>query len=451
MKKKRLLLTVLALTLVLTACALPAATPMPTAEPTPTPTIHAELGSIDEAVDQRIQTMMEGGDIPSLSVGIVVRDELVWAKNYHGPAGLDTVYIVGSIQKPFTASAVLQLVERGTLDLDEDVSAYLPFPVRHPRHPDTPITIRMLLTHQSGLGHDTDYEDLYEFQGDYAVVEFVEELLGIEFPRLDPHPSCETFYEGLLTPGGVYYEPDVWEFEPGTVNYSNTAFQFLGCIVEHVTGQSLAEYIEEHVLDPLGMAHSGYSVSDLIEYHALPYERIEGGYLLMDGESVPIREGYEDLVENNLLEFPLYEYLPGAGGLRTTVPDLAQFLIAHMNEGLAPNGYQLLLQETVEMMHQVAGSSDGHINSFNLVGQGMGWTLCEDTVEGHIGGQLGFGGTMVLKRTDQGTVGILVMTNVATFLLENDRQGEWLQNYYFEIEQLLLRAAEEMLAREAEG
>ena len=158
---------------------------------------------------------MEAGDIPSLSVGIVVNDELVWAKNYDGPAGLDTVYIVGSIQKPFTASAVLQLVERGTLDLDEDVSAYLPFPVRHPRHPDTPITIRMLLAHQSGLGLDTDFEGLHIFQGDYSVYEFGEELLGIELPRLDPYPSSETLYEGLLTPGGIYYEPDVWEFEPG--------------------------------------------------------------------------------------------------------------------------------------------------------------------------------------------------------------------------------------------
>ena len=390
---------------------------------------------------------MEEGDIPSLSLGIVVNDELVWAKNYDGPAGLDTVYIVGSIQKPFTSSAVLQLVERRTLDLDEDVSAYLPFPVRHPRYPDTPITIRMLLTHQSGLGADTEAEGAYVFQGDYSVYEFGEELLGIELPRLDPYPSCETFYEGLLTPGGVYYEPDVWEFEPGTVNYSNTGFQFLGCIIEQVTGQSLAQYIEEHVLNPLGMAHSGYSVSGLIQYHALPYERIEADYFLMDGQKVPIREGYVELVENNLLQIPLYEWAPGAGGLRTTVPDLAQFLIAHMNQGLAPNGFQLLQPETVEMMHQVAGSSDGNINSFSLVGQGMGWSLCEAGVEGHVGGQLGFGGTMVFKRTDQGTSGILVMTNVDLMYLEQDRKLDWFRNYYFKVEQLLLQTAEKMLTQ----
>jgi hypothetical protein len=132
------------------------------------------------------------------------------------------------------------------------------------------------------------------------------------------------------------------------------------------------------------------------------------------------------------------------------VPDLAQFMLAHMNQGLAPNGFRLLQPESVEMMHQVAGSSGGKINSFHLVGQGMGWTLCQNGVEGHVGGQLGFGGTMILKRTEQGTVGILVMTNVNLMYLENDRRGEWFGAYYGETEQLLLRTAEGMLAQESE-
>jgi CubicO group peptidase (beta-lactamase class C family) len=438
--KRNFFFTIIVLTLIMASCS----------QPTATPTLRTdELDSIVESVDQQIQTLVEGGDIPSLSVGIVVNDELVWAKNYDGPAGLDSVYIVGSIQKPFTASAVLQLVEQGTLDLDEDVSTYLPFPVSHPDYPNTLITIRMLLTHQSGLGRDTEVEGMYEFQGDYAVYEFGEELLGIEFPRLDPYPSCETLYEGLLTPGGVYHETDVWEFEPGTVNYSNTGFQFLGCIVEQVTGQSLAEYIEEHVIDPLGMTHSGYNVSELKDYHALPYERIESDYLVMDGEKVPILENHKNLVENNLLELPLYEHAPGAGGLRTTVPDLAQFLIAHMNQGLAPNGFRLLQPDTVEMMHQSAGSIGGSINSFTLVGQGMGWSLCQDGMEGHVGGQLGFGGTMIFKRTEQGTFGILVMTNVSLMFHGEAGRWKWFRDYYFEIEQLLLQAAEEMLTEES--
>jgi CubicO group peptidase (beta-lactamase class C family) len=437
--KRTFFFTIIVLTLLVASCS----------QPTAAPTLRIdELGSAEEAVDQQIQTLKEGGGIPSLSVGIVVNDELVWAKNYDGPAGLDSVYIVGSIQKPFTASAVLQLVEEGVLDLDEDVSTYLPFPVKHPDYPDIPITIRRLLTHQSGLGAETEVEGVYVFQGDYSVYKFGEEMLGIEFPKLDSYPSCETIYEGLLTPGGAYYESDVWEFEPGTVNYSNTGFQFLGCIVEQVTGQSLAEYIEEHVFDPLGMTHSGYSVSDLIESHALPYERIENDYFVLDGVNVPILEDYKDRVENNLIEFPLYEWTPGAGGLRTTVPDLAQFMLAHINDGQAPNGFQLLQSETVEMMHLSAGPDQGNVNSFPLLGQGMGWTLCQDGLEGHIGGQVGFGGTMIFKRTEQGTFGILVMTNISLMFHGDAGKGKWFRDYYFEIEQLLLQAAEEILLEE---
>ena len=163
----------------------------------------------------------------------------------------------------------------------------------------------------------------------------------------------------------------------------------------------------------------------------------------MDGEKVPESEGYEKLVESNLLQIPLYEYTPGAGGLRTTVLDLAHFMIAHMNQGLAPNGFQLLQPEIMEMMHQITGSAHGNINSFNLVGQGMGWSLCEDGVEGHVGGQLGIGGTMVFKGTDRGTVGILVMTNVDLMYLEGHRRSRWITNYCFKLEQLLLQSAEE--------
>jgi CubicO group peptidase (beta-lactamase class C family) len=446
---RKFLLTVCLFGLSLVACAQPIPPSTPVDEPSPS--VKTELGSIDAQVDERIRTLIEQADIPSLSVGIVVDHELIWAKNYGGPAGLDTVYVVGSIQKPFTSSAVLQLVEQGVLDLDEDVSAYLPFSVRHPGYPDTPITIRALLSHQSGLGGTSLYEDLYRYGGDYALYEFGEDLLGIEFPRFDSYPTPDTFYEGLLTPGGVYHTPDVWEFEPGTVHYSNIAYQFLGYLVEHVTGQPLAAYLADHVMEPLDMTHSGYRVSDLVEHHARPYERVEADYLVMDGEEVPMREGYESVVSGNLLELPLYEYSPGAGGLRTTVPDLAQFMIAQMNRGLAPNGFQLLQPETVDMMHQIAGRAQGNINSFELVGQGMGWSVCEDGVEGHVGGQMGFGGTMISKRSDGRTFGILMMTNVAATFLEEERRINWYTSYYFELEQFLLQTAEQMAAQGVEN
>ena len=447
--KRTLIPALLVPALALGSCAAPPATETQPAEQVPA--VESELGTIDDAVDQQIQALMEQGGIPSLSVGIVLDNRLVWAKNYNGPAGLDSVYLVGSIQKPVTATAVLQLVEQGILDLDEDVSTYLPFHVIHPRYPDTPVTIRSLLVHQAGFGYDTNYLGMFRYQGDYSVYEVAEELLGIEFARFDPFPSNETFFEGLLAPGGIYNTPEVWEADVGAVAYTNIGYMLLAYIVERVTGLTAAEYIEQHILVPLGMTHSGYSLADLAQYHALPNERIEGDSAFMMGEMIPIVESSREMIEEGLLGLALYKDLPGNQGLRTTVPDLAQFLIAHMNDGRAPNGLQLLEPETVEMMHRSAGAWEGVVNSFQLVGQGMGWSLCEGGIEGHVGAQLGFNGTMMLKHTEHGTVGILSMMNVAVFLLENQSQWSWHASYTYEIEQLLLRTAEEMLGRESEG
>jgi hypothetical protein len=124
-------------------------------------------------------------------------------------------------------------------------------------------------------------------------------------------------------------------------------------------------------------------------------------------------------------------------------------MITHMSDGQAPNGFQLLQPETVELMHQSAGSDHGNINSFTLVGQGMGWSLCQDGMEGHVGGQLGFGGTMIYKQSEHGTFGILVMMNVNLMFHGEGRKWEWFRDYYFEVEQLLLQTAEEMLAQKS--
>jgi len=82
---------------------------------------------------------------------VVHRGRLVWSKAYGEGTSVDHVYMNGSVQKVFDAAAVLQLVDRGLIDPDGDISTYLPFAVRHPGFPNRPITVRMLLEHRSGL------------------------------------------------------------------------------------------------------------------------------------------------------------------------------------------------------------------------------------------------------------------------------------------------------------
>jgi CubicO group peptidase (beta-lactamase class C family) len=382
---------------------------------------------------------MEQGDIPSLSAAIVVNDELVWAKNYEGPAGLDTVYVPGSIQKPVTATAVLQLVERGLIDLDEDVSTYAGFPVRHPDYPDELITVRLLLTHQSGLD-----QDAADPRNGYTLEEFGEEILDATLPRFGDPPSDRKYFEAVLSGDAPFEGEEVWKLEPGTVSYSNLGFNFLAYIVAQVSGQPFEQYAEENIFAPLGMDHTGYSVEELKPFHASPHEVLADNTVFFQGQYIPLNSRGLELMEGNLIELPLYEFKPGAGGLRTSVLDLAEFLSAHMNQGVGSNGNRILEADTVQLMHTAAGRESGNVNTFAITGQGMGWTLCTDGVEGHVGGQPGFGGTMMLQRTENGVVGFLFMTNSNGTYTDNDARRDRFNRGYAPLEKLLFRTTQEM-------
>ena len=103
-------------------------------------------------LEDKMTYVMEEGDLPGASVGIILDDELVWTATLGEGITEDTVFNIGSIAKPVIATAVLQLVEDDVIDLDADVGDYLPFDVRHPGYPQVPITTRMLLMHKSCLG-----------------------------------------------------------------------------------------------------------------------------------------------------------------------------------------------------------------------------------------------------------------------------------------------------------
>jgi CubicO group peptidase (beta-lactamase class C family) len=431
-----------------------------------------EIGAVDPQVDTQLQTLVAEGGVPSLSVGIVVDDQLVWSKSYQGMAGVDTVYIIGSVTKPFIATAALQLYERGQLDLDTDINMYLPYSIRHPEYPDTPITVRMLLTHKAGLVMES--EDFSRFQNpDDTIYQFVKTSLGLDLPELnlDPHPSRETYFEAQLVPGGAYYSDEIWAQEPGTYLYSNLGYSLLAYVIECASGQTIESYLREHIFEPLDMAHSGAELAGLEAYHAAPHLRIQGNYVFIPyrdipalrfcnptqlgclaknltkpGGYFPVPEGFDQQLTNGYLRFPLYENLVGGGGLRTTVPDLAKFMIAHMNEGRAPNGYQLLQPETVAMMHQITSPVGGSINLIPMEGYGMGWTLAADGLQGHIGGGFGYEAEMLYQVTRSGTIGILFLRNWSWELADDYDNGlEYWQKYHVGVRDILMAEAVRML------
>src|SRR5690606_14367216 len=167
-----------------------------------------------------------------LSIGIVQDQELVWARGFgcsdverQEPADLHTLYRIASITKLFTATALLQLRDAGRLQLDDPLQKYLPwFTLRENGQPSHPITIRHLITHTSGLPREAAFP--YWTDSHFPTAGEIQERL----------PSQEAI------------------FPPETkLKYSNLALALAGEVVTAVSGIPYADYVQAHILDPLGM------------------------------------------------------------------------------------------------------------------------------------------------------------------------------------------------------
>ena len=118
----------------------------------------------DFLFDLYIGFLMKIGHRPSIATCIIHDDEVVWSKGYGyydlenlKPTTEDILYLQASVSKTVTATALMQLYEKGLFDLDDDINDYLPFELRNPNHPDEHITIKMILSHRSSLADDNVY------------------------------------------------------------------------------------------------------------------------------------------------------------------------------------------------------------------------------------------------------------------------------------------------------
>ncbi|HEX2244245.1 MAG TPA: serine hydrolase domain-containing protein, partial [Gammaproteobacteria bacterium] len=194
------------------------------------PTDPAELEAF---LDKLLGREMEKHHIAGAAVSVVKDGELFFAKGY-GEADVEkgipvdpeqTIFHVGSVGKLFTWTAVMQLAEQGKLDLDADINTYLDF-----RIPDTypqPITLKHLMTHTAG------FEDRY-----------FERLASDPNDLLPPREWLVSHMPARVRP-------------PGDIAaYSSYGTALAGYIVARVSGEPYDQYIQEHILNPLGMTHT---------------------------------------------------------------------------------------------------------------------------------------------------------------------------------------------------
>jgi CubicO group peptidase (beta-lactamase class C family) len=316
-----------------------------------------------------------------LAVGVVRNGSLEF---FHGhgladiasnsPVTEDTVFRIGSITKTFTAIAVMQLWERGLVDLDAPANDYLHAYELVPAKPGfRPVTMRHLLTHTAGIPEVVHVSGLLHpgwgpFEG-RPVVRSVR--VG------EPLPSPAEYYRGGLR---VVVEPG------SAFAYSNHDFATLGQIIEDVSGLPLERYFRKHIFEPLGMADS-----DLVRSERAA-SRLATGYVLGRRGAIAVPD--RDWVG------------AGAGGVYSTTRDMARYLTALLGGGANEHG-SVLHPATLATMFEPHYQPDPRVP-----GVGLGFFRGEaggHRVVGHEGILPGFNSVLSLAPDDG--VGVIAFTN----------------------------------------
>jgi CubicO group peptidase (beta-lactamase class C family) len=195
---------------------------------------------LDRKLDDFLSRTIEAHRIPGLAVAVTRGREIVYLRAFgtrnldtREPLSTDSLFHMASVSKPFVATAIVQLVEKGAIDLDAPVTRYLPY-FRLADERSSEITIRQMLQHTSGMPDVEDYEWDRPQLDEGAAERYVRSLSG----------------ESLIGPPGQQWR------------YSNIAFDTLGDVIAKVSGQSFEDYEKSHILDPLGMKESTFVYPD---------------------------------------------------------------------------------------------------------------------------------------------------------------------------------------------
>ncbi|HET7089850.1 MAG TPA: serine hydrolase domain-containing protein [Anaerolineae bacterium] len=284
-----------------------------------------------DAIDAYVEEQMHRLKMPGVSLAIVEGDRIVHLRGFGRarPGGEPplphTPFPIGSLTKSFTALAVMQLVEAGKIDLDAPVQRYLPwFRVADPQA-SAQMTMRHLLNQTSGLPTSSGEPCPADFDTSPGATERQARALSTLV---------------LTRPVGSAFE------------YSNSNYNLLGLIIEAVSGELYADYVQDHIFTPLGMSHS-YTTKAEAKQNGLAV-----GHQYWFG--IPFAAPNMPLPHRGL----------AGGGLISCAEDMARYLIAHLNGGRYGD-VQILSAAGIDELHR--GVADFRAMGLSLGQYGMGW------------------------------------------------------------------------------
>ena len=320
--------------------------PAPVPAPSQAGVHEMTAADVEAFLDGLVPLQIKQADIAGATIAVVKDGKLLFAKGYgysdvknNKPVSAqDTLFRPGSISKLFTWTAIMQLYEQGKLDLDRDINEYLDYKI-----PDAfgkPITLKNVMTHTPGF--------------EEQVKDLITQNSGA--PNLGQY--LKTHIPARIYPAGT------------VPAYSNYATSVAGYIVERVSGKPFDQYVAENIFKPLNMTHSSFTQP--LPSNLAPF--MSNGYRLGSGDPQ---------------EFEIVNPFP-AGSLSSSATDMAQFMIAHLQDGQL-GGAQILKPETARLMHSRLFALDDAANA-------MCYGFYEESRNGHR--IIGHGGDTVFFHSD---------------------------------------------------
>src|SRR4051812_6196822 len=272
-------------------------------------------------IESAVSRYMASTHVPGVSIAIVEDSELEWAAGFGSadlennvPASEHTLFRLASISKSLTATAAMQLWERGRLDLDAPVQKYCPsFPQK-----SAPITARLVMGHLSGIRHyKSDSQD-------------------------DPEIGNTKHFDNPIASGLDFFKNDPLLSDPGKqFHYSTQGYTLVGCALEGAAGEKYVDFMLRNVFTPAGMEHT--RTDDrfaIVPYRTRFYQKAKSGS-----------------VENSDFLDSSYK-IPGGGWL-SSAEDMAHFEVAILND-------KLIRRATRDAMWTPGKASDGTTNGYAL-------------------------------------------------------------------------------------
>jgi CubicO group peptidase (beta-lactamase class C family) len=340
--------------------------------------ISASCRSQTQTAEACINELMQQSKVAGLSVAVVKDNKIIYTRSFglkdieaNTPLTDDCLFRIASISKSFTATSIMQLVEAKKLSLDDDIGKLIGMPIRNPKFPDKVITLKMILSHQSGINDSQGY-------------------FTLDVINPQKNPNWEKCYS---------------DYEPGThYAYCNLNYNMAGTILEKVSGERFDQYVKHHILDPLGL-YGGYCVDSLDQSRfATLYE-----YEADSARFVPSPMAYaprSEEIRNYTMGFTTPIFSP-TGGMKITATDLAKYMMMHMNMGKY-NGKRIIKKKSARLM-QTPIDKDG----YGLALMTNDKTIPGKIMKGHTGSAYGLYSVMFFQPKEK--FGIVAITNGTSF------------------------------------